>query len=554
MLILLVVAPGVPSCSCQTEPISAQESIVTFRGGTDRTGVFNSTVPGNATYTWNFSVGENLIQGSAAYWKRLVFFGAYDGKLHAFDLAAKKEAWTFTINTTTDTKIDSTPIVSSDRLYFGAGDGYLYCLNPRNGTMDWKFYVQKNIMSSPFVADNRVFFGCNNRHFYAVNTSTHKEAWNISTAGEIWGSPAYSGGRVYIGSLDGRLYSLDAGTGKEAWNCTPGSMIPQKTRRSIYTTPAIANGTVYVGFGQEGPGGVAAVNASTGKIKWVFGPGTEYNGSVYSSVAVHDNVVFVHRNLRPPAYGGEWLYAISADDLDGNGIINGSKEIIWKFQTGENNGGSSPAVADGKVVVGTNSAPARLFVIDEKTGKQVWNITSDRSFYSSPLIAEGKIFIPDTGGTLHAVTGGLPSITITISPESNAIRANQVVSISLEATEFGTPVEGATLRIKVSAGKMSQESATTFPDGTQKVKYGAPATTENITVTITVSATAPGFLKSQAQATIKVIGTLNISGSGEGGIYINWAHYSSYIVVICVLAAMNAVILILISRLKRRKQ
>jgi outer membrane protein assembly factor BamB len=52
---------------------------------------------------------------------------------------------------------------------------------------------------------------------------------------------AVAGGRVYAGSEDDNVYALDAATGHRRWAFTTGY--------EVDSTPAVANGTVYVGSG-----------------------------------------------------------------------------------------------------------------------------------------------------------------------------------------------------------------------------------------------------------------------------------------------------------------
>ena len=53
-------------------------------------------------------------------------------------------------------------------------------------------------------------------------------------------SPAVANGVVYVGSgMDGNVYALNATTGVKLWNYTTGS--------EVYSSPAVVNGVVYVG-------------------------------------------------------------------------------------------------------------------------------------------------------------------------------------------------------------------------------------------------------------------------------------------------------------------
>jgi hypothetical protein len=110
---------------------------------------------------------------------------------------------------------------------------------------------------------------------------------------------------------------------------------------------------------------------------------------------------------------------------------------------------------------------------------------------------------------------------------------------------------GTTLRVKVDIGKLSQESATTFIDGTQKIKYWAPDTTENLTATMSVTASRAGFQKTDAKISLKI--SKNVKPVAiNNGIAINWRNYPAYIAVTVIFVALNIILLLASWRLKRR--
>jgi hypothetical protein len=75
--------------------------------------------------------------------------------------------------------------------------------------------------------------------------------WNYTTGGYVFSSPAVANGVVYVGSLDHNVYALNASTGAKVWTYTSGS--------SVESSPAVANGVVYVGGDHA-----YALNAKTG--------------------------------------------------------------------------------------------------------------------------------------------------------------------------------------------------------------------------------------------------------------------------------------------------
>ena len=70
-------------------------------------------------------------------------------------------------------------------------------------------------------------------------TTLNELVWKFKTDGMVKSSPAVADGVVYVGSGDGRLYALDARTGEEKWSF--------KTDGGVASSPAVAGGVVYFG-------------------------------------------------------------------------------------------------------------------------------------------------------------------------------------------------------------------------------------------------------------------------------------------------------------------
>ena len=83
-----------------------------------------------------------------------------------------------------------------------------------------------------------------------------------------------------------------------------------------------------------------------------------------------------HHDLRHTGYTNETI----PDDL----------ELLWSFETaGEVV--SSPAVADGKVFVG--SCDDKIYCLDENTGRLLWSFETAGEVASSPAVVDGKVFV-----------------------------------------------------------------------------------------------------------------------------------------------------------------
>jgi outer membrane protein assembly factor BamB len=69
--------------------------------------------------------------------------------------------------------------------------------------------------------------------------------WTGTTGSGIFSSPAVANGVVYVGSDDGNLYAFPASCGTGGADCSP--LWTGTAGNNISSSPAVANGVVYVG-------------------------------------------------------------------------------------------------------------------------------------------------------------------------------------------------------------------------------------------------------------------------------------------------------------------
>jgi len=205
----------------------------------------------SARVLWVFH--SALIWSSPAVVDGLVYFGSFDGYVHALDASTGEERWSFQ----TGGEVWSSPAVADGRVYIGSGDYYLYALNAVTGEQLWQFETGAQVNSSPTVADGVVYVGSTDGCVYAVDAATGKLLWRFQTEDWVWSSPAVSGSIVYIGSRDKYVYALDAATGEERWRFQTGGTI---------SPPAVAQGVAYI---TSGDGYAYALDTTTLEERWV---------------------------------------------------------------------------------------------------------------------------------------------------------------------------------------------------------------------------------------------------------------------------------------------
>jgi outer membrane protein assembly factor BamB len=515
-----------------------------FRGGIDRLGVYKTKSPDYAIRIWNFTTG-NQVQSSPILYENKIYFGSDDSNVYCLDADTGEKIWNFTAKNL----IQSTPTIVDERLYIGSNDYSVYCLNPQNGALIWQHKTQGPILSSPLVVNNTVYVGSYDNNVYAINALNGSRLWNFTTGHEIWASPAYADDCIYIGSLDGNMYSLWANNGTKRWNF---SSITDTWEKAIYSTCAIFQGQMFYGAEDQN---VYCLNIQTGDLIWYYGS----EGYLYSSPAIHNEVVFIAGLGNSP--NGE-LYAIPGTDPNGDGVIS-EDEVVWRSFIYDIDGGSSPIVVDGKVIVGSNykdvGGGGRLICFDEVSGLELWNYTTEGDIHSSPVATINKIFIGSLDNNMYCIgSTEKPLMEITSSHllENNVVEAGRTIDLTFSTTAFGELVEQPWYTFETSGGELSATFGTGFLDGTFKISFTAPLVTQNTTVTIKAKAVKVGYENGSHEITF-FIEPLEKSDSDEDeftefieDMFSERNQFYFYILLLLII--INIIVFILI--LKKRKK
>jgi outer membrane protein assembly factor BamB len=146
---------------------------------------------------------------------KTVFVGSMvSDSVTAYDTESGIEKWRFY----TEGPVRFAPVVYKDKLYFASDDGYLYCLNGKNGQLIRKFLggpAKKKVIGNdrlvsmwpmrggPVLYEDKIYFAASIWPFmgifiYAIEAETGNIIWNNSGSGEIYllqphSSPAFAG-------------------------------------------------------------------------------------------------------------------------------------------------------------------------------------------------------------------------------------------------------------------------------------------------------------------------------------------------------------------------
>ncbi len=219
----------------------------------------------------------------------------------------------------------------------------------------------------------RTHFNPDEHTLAPTNVSKLVQDWIATTGNGIYSSPAVANGIVYVGSDDGYLYAFKVSNGKRLWRAP--------TRGEVRSSPAIANGVVYVG---SFDGNLYAFDAATGKPIWT----TSTRNIIRSSPAIANGTVYVG------SQDGN-LYAFKA-----SGCSKSPCKPLWTASTGRTIYYSSPAIVNGIVYIGLEDY--HLYAFQASNGRPIWRAATGGPIDSSPAVANEMVYITSEEGMLYA--------------------------------------------------------------------------------------------------------------------------------------------------------
>ncbi|MGH9617870.1 MAG: PQQ-binding-like beta-propeller repeat protein [Acidobacteriaceae bacterium] len=136
----------------------------------------------------------------------LVFDGARDGHLYAFDLKSGKVVWNLDEQ---GSWVISTPAYEGGVLYATTSDTELVqAIDAANGKLLWKFHGTGYEFSSPIVAGNQVYAAFWGAGLTALQKKSGIPDGGAGCEGPILSSPVAANGVLYFGCDDGSLYAF----------------------------------------------------------------------------------------------------------------------------------------------------------------------------------------------------------------------------------------------------------------------------------------------------------------------------------------------------------
>ena len=299
---------------------------------------------------------------------------------------------------TLDKKGYNSPVLWDDKLFIAGADAQsrvVYCYDRNNGTLLWQ-QDASGIPGSPTTAPRttadtglsapsattdgqRVYAIFANGDLVALDM-TGKRIWakNLGVPDNHYGHSSslicWNNRLIvqYDTNASGKLLSLDGATGNTIWDH------PRKTKIS-WASPVLAELSGKLQIITVTSPLVYGNDFETGAELWSLDC---MSGEVGPSAAIYDGLVYAANEYAR-------LIAIRPGP---------TPETVWEADEYLPEA-ASPVAANGLLFVATSYG---MFVChDAKTGAKLWEHEYDQGFYGSPMIADGKVYVMDKGGTMH---------------------------------------------------------------------------------------------------------------------------------------------------------
>ncbi len=266
----------------------------------------------------------------------------------------------------------------TERIVVATRDGFVRCLSPVDGHVEWSLKTGGRFLSGPTIADGVVYVGGSDGKLYALKVLTGEKLWEYKAGEELVSQPRLHGGKVLVASQSETLFAVDAATGKWLWQYRRDPPLGFTVRGTAQ--PAVAGDLALMGFAD---GYLAALGLGDGVLRWerklTVSGGTQFLDVDSPPVVDEQGRVFA-------ASYKDGLYALDAKTGD----------ILWTSARP----GVTALLLRGNVLF--TAGDGALSAVETNEGRVLWTIDlSDKTSKGkgtnagrAPMFARGYVVVP----------------------------------------------------------------------------------------------------------------------------------------------------------------
>lgn len=306
--------------------------------------------------------------------KLVIGANSIDG-VSAYDRRTGWQKWRFDIKD----GVEGGALLAEGVLYFGAGDGQLYAVQPETGAVIWTYPLKAEGLARPYVHAGTLYVLGGNNVAHALNAKTGKLVWiynrreasNLSVRGGA--QPVVAGDLVLIGFSDGALVALNKTSGSLIWET---NLNRNKRFRDVDAATVVDGEHI---FASSYDGSLYALNRVDGKILWNVDDGG------YEEVLVSGNTLY---------FSSTTGKTMALDKTSG--------KILWSK---DNRGGiaTAPVLYRNVLIVGEMDGALRF--LDARNGEQLGEFAPGRGVTSKVAVDQkkGEVYFMSHDANLFAL-------------------------------------------------------------------------------------------------------------------------------------------------------
>jgi outer membrane protein assembly factor BamB len=135
------------------------------------------------------------------------YFGTEAGTFFAIDWKKRAVLWRW--ENAAHAELIASCAALADEVIFASHDRHVRAVDAK-GKVLWAYPTHGRIDSSPVIVGDRVFFGSADGRIYALDRTSGKKVWEYEAGGSFSGGAAVASSRLLIASDDGIVYCLGA--------------------------------------------------------------------------------------------------------------------------------------------------------------------------------------------------------------------------------------------------------------------------------------------------------------------------------------------------------
>lgn len=363
------------SRSLRAAELNPETTWGSFRNGPENWGIAKTALPEKLTLKWSVKIAEGT-SSTAAIADGHVYIGTLGGDLLCLQLSDGKEVWKYRSAEVVAANsfapgFNAAVAIDQNSVYLGDDQGFFHAVDRATGKRRWQIETEGEIVGGAQIHNGNVIFGSHDGYLYCHKAETGERVWAVETNGPVNATPCIAGKYTFTTGCDKPILRVvDLELGKQA------SEIPLNSL--LIAAAAVRDDILY--FGTDN-GTVTALDWQTKKTVWEYAvPGREQQ--IHSSPAVTEDLLVIgSRGKRvdclerktgklvwsfscrakidsSPVIVGKHVYFGASDkNVYGVTLADGTpvfKEFVRNAVTG------SPAVADGRLVIGTESTNGQI--------------------------------------------------------------------------------------------------------------------------------------------------------------------------------------------------